>query len=292
MNRNNPEFGRLLADADFFRTAVNFTAQRTAFTPRLIEKDFFCSMLLEYLASASNVLVFKGGTCLAKVYAEFYRLSEDLDFVISTPVDAKRSERSRKAAALKQAVAEMARRLPAFRLVQPLIGANNSTQYITVVGYRSLSSGEEDVIKVEIGLREPLLRAAEVGSARTILLNPVSDLPLMEPLLFPCISKIEALAEKFRAAMTRREVAIRDFYDVDYALRRLNARISDADLVKLVGQKLAIPGNDPVDVSASRLALLRPQLETQLKPVLREKDYSDFNLERAVKAVLMMAREI
>ena len=292
MNRNNTEFGRLLADADFFRTAVNFTAQRTAFTPRLIEKDFFCSMLLEYLSSASNVLVFKGGTCLAKVYAEFYRLSEDLDFVISTPVDAKRSERSRQAAALKQAVAEMSRRLPAFRLVQPLIGANNSTQYITVVGYRSLSSGEEDVIKVEIGLREPLLRAAEVGSARTILLNPVSDLPLMGPILFPCISKIEALAEKFRAAMTRREVAIRDFYDIDYALRRLNVRISDSDLVKLVGQKLAMPGNDPVDVSASRLALLRPQLETQLKPVLRDKDYSDFNLERAVKAVLMMAREI
>ena len=185
MNRYDSEFARLLSDADFFRTAVNFTSQRTAFAARLIEKDFFCSMLLEYLASASDALVFKGGTCLAKVYAEFYRLSEDLDFVISTPIDAKRAERSKQAAALKQAVAELARILPAFSMVQPLLGANNSTQYIAVVGYKSLISGQQDTIKIEVGLREPLLTTVQVGSAKTILINPVSDRPLLEPVSLP-----------------------------------------------------------------------------------------------------------
>ncbi len=216
MNKNNSEFTRLLNDADFFRTAVNFTAPRTAFAARLIEKDFFCSMLLEYLASSIDTLVFKGGTCLAKVYAEFCRLSEDLAFVISMPVDAKRAEHNKRAAALKSAVAETAHGLPGFRMVQLLTGANNSTQYIAVVGYRSLIGGQEDFIMVEVGLREPLLTSAQVGSARTILLNPVSDQPLMKPVMLPCISKIEAFAEKFRAAMTRREVAIRDFYDIDH----------------------------------------------------------------------------
>jgi predicted nucleotidyltransferase component of viral defense system len=292
MSRNNSEFARLLSDADFFRTAVNFTSQRTAFAARLIEKDFFCSMLLEYLASASEALVFKGGTCLAKVYAEFYRLSEDLDFVISTPIDAKRAERSKQAAALKQAIAELARIVPAFSMVQPLLGANNSTQYIAVVGYKSLISGQQDTIKIEVGLREPLLTTVQVGSARTILINPVSDRPLLEPVSLPCISKIEAFAEKFRVAMTRRDVAIRDFYDIDFALRRLDIDMSDEDLVKLVGQKLAIPGNDAVDVSGGRLQALRRQLETQLKPVLREKDYSDFNLERAIDAVVTMAGRV
>jgi predicted nucleotidyltransferase component of viral defense system len=292
MSRNNSEFARLLSDADFFRTAVNFTSQRTAFAARLIEKDFFCSMLLEYLASASEALVFKGGTCLAKVYAEFYRLSEDLDFVISTPIDAKRAERSKQAAALKQAIAELARIVPAFSMVQPLLGANNSTQYIAVVGYKSLISGQQDTIKIEVGLREPLLTTVQVGSARTILINPVSDRPLLEPVSLPCISKIEAFAEKFRVAMTRRDVAIRDFYDIDFALRRLDINMSDEDLVKLVGQKLAIPGNDAVDVSGGRLQALRRQLETQLKPVLREKDYSDFNLERAIDAVVTMAGRV
>jgi hypothetical protein len=182
--------------------------------------------------------------------------------------------------------------MPAFRMVQPLLGANNSTQYIAVVGYKSLISGQQDTIKIEVGLREPLLTTVQVGSARTILINPVSDRPLLEPVSLPCISKIEAFAEKFRVAMTRRDVAIRDFYDIDFALRRLDINMSDEDLVKLVGQKLAIPGNDAVDVSGGRLQALRRQLETQLKPVLREKDYSDFNLERAIDAVVTMAGRV
>jgi hypothetical protein len=130
MNRYDSEFARLLGDSDFFRSTVNFTAQRTAFAARLIEKDFFCSLLLEFLALASDALIFKGGTCLAKVYAEFYRMSEDLDFVISTPSDAKRSERSKQAAALKQVMSELARLPPAFSMVQPLMGATDSTHSI------------------------------------------------------------------------------------------------------------------------------------------------------------------
>jgi len=66
MNRHKSDTASLQADPDFFRAAVTFTAQRTAFSPRLIEKDYFCTVLLEYLASMSETLIFKGGTCLAQ----------------------------------------------------------------------------------------------------------------------------------------------------------------------------------------------------------------------------------
>ncbi|CAN5633546.1 hypothetical protein BH20ACI3_BH20ACI3_16000 [soil metagenome] len=92
-------------DPDFFRTAVTFTAGTTGFQTRLIEKDYFCSVLLQYLASVSETLVFKGGTCLTKVLVEFYRLSEDLDFVIPMAVDSTRAERSRQATPMKEAIA-------------------------------------------------------------------------------------------------------------------------------------------------------------------------------------------
>ena len=39
MNKNNSATLRLLEDPDFFQAAVNFTAQRTAFAARLIERD-------------------------------------------------------------------------------------------------------------------------------------------------------------------------------------------------------------------------------------------------------------
>jgi len=65
---------RVHRDTVLFREAVDFTAAKTGFSPRLVEKDYFCTVLLANLTTMqSSPLVFKGGTCLAKVYAEFYR---------------------------------------------------------------------------------------------------------------------------------------------------------------------------------------------------------------------------
>ena len=52
------------------------------------------------------------------------------------------------------------------------------------------------------------------------------------------------------------------------------------------------PGNDPVDVSDGRLAALRKQIEAQLRPVLRERDFGEFDLERAFKIVAEMAEAV
>lgn len=279
-------------DVDLFREAVNFTAAETAFPSRLIEKDYFCSVLLGYLAVTDGSLVFKGGTCLTKVYAGFYRLSEDLDFAISMAVDASRAERSRRADGVKKAVSALPTALPAFRVVEPVTGANNSTQYAGVVAYASLLSRQQETIKIEVGLREPLLMPVESGPARTLLLDPVSHTPMVAPTRPRCMSKAETFAEKFRAALSRREVAIRDFYDIDHAVRKLGLQPQDEEMVRLVRKKLDVPGNEPVDVSKERLAALRQQLEPQLKPVLRDGNFREFDLERAFQAVVEMAKRL
>jgi predicted nucleotidyltransferase component of viral defense system len=280
-------------DTDLFQETVNFTAAETTFAARLIEKDYFCTVLLEHLAAvAGGELVFKGGTCLTKVHAGFYRLSEDLDFVIPVDVDASRSERSKRMDGLKKAMVALPRELPCFRVVEPLQGANASTQYIGSVGYASVLGRQEDTIKIEISLREPLLTPTVTGAARTILLDPVSGAPFVPAVPVRCISKAEAMAEKFRAALTRREAAIRDFFDLDYAVRKHEVRTEDEDLIALVRKKLAVPGNDPVDIRPDRLAELRGQLDTRLKPVLRERDFVEFDLDRAYKMVVQMAKSV
>ena len=284
---------KLHEDPQLFREAMNFTAAETAFAARLIEKDYFCSVLLEHLAAvARGQLVFKGGTCLAKVHAEFYRLSEDLDFVFPMAVDAPRLERSRRAVGLKEAVAALPRALPCFRVVEPLQGANESTQYIGSVSYVSALGRQEETIKIEISLREPLLTPTVAGAARTILLDPVSGAPLVPAVPVRCISKTEAIAEKFRAALTRPEVAIRDFYDLDYVARKHEVRTEDVELIRLVSQKLAVPGNEPVNMGPDRLPELRRQLDARLKPVLRERDFSEFDLDRGYKMVAEMAKAV
>ena len=279
-------------DPEFFRSAVTFTAATTGFQVRLIEKDYFCSVLLQYLAEANGSLIFKGGTCLAKVLVDFYRLSEDLDFVIPMAVDSTRAERSRQAAPLRTAINSLPDNVPVFRVDKPLIGANNSTQYLAAVEYNSLITGQRETIKLEIGLREPLMLPKIAGSAKTILLNPGSGQSLVEQLDLPSISRLEAFAEKFRAALSRREVAIRDFYDLDYAIRQKLFRRDDEQLIDLVRQKIRIPGNEPVNASEARLTELRQQVEAQLRPVLRENDFQSFDLDRAFGIISDMAARV
>lgn len=235
-------------DDALFREAINFTASETGFLPRLIEKDYFCTVLLRYVASNEDTLVFKGGTCLAKVHARFYRLSEDMDFVISTPFTATRAERSKCVGRLKGVVARIADQPFDFRLVEPLTGANDSTQYNATIGYSSLLNRQKETLKIEVGLREPLLTSTSFSTARTILLSPLSGKPAVPDIRVCAISYIEAMSEKFRAALSRREVAIRDFYDIDYVVNRSGFDPFDSKLMSLIRQKLVVPGNDPFDV--------------------------------------------
>jgi hypothetical protein len=275
-------------EPELFEAALRFTEARTGFSRRLVEKDYFCTLVLDALSHVEE-LVFKGGTCLAKVHAGLYRLSEDLDFVIPTPSNATRRQRSTRTAALKAAVAALPARVLAVRVVQPLRGANESTQYLATLTYGSVVTGEDATIEVEVGLREPLLDPAALAPAATVLIDPGTNEPHVAPIQVTCMSLRESVAEKSRAALSRREPAIRDFFDLDYAVTVMRVDLMAPALLQMIGAKLQVPGNGPVDVSAARLAALRMQLLTRLQPVLRPAEYAAFDLDRAFTLVSDMA---
>jgi len=281
-----------VGDPSWLRESIIYTARDTGFSARLIEKDYFCSVLLEYLAANSCNLVFKGGTCLSKVHTDFYRLSEDLDFSIPMPAGSSRPNRKRESTKLKFLINGVATALPMFRIVEPLTGANGSTQYNVVFGYASLLDERIESVKVEVGLREPGLIEPMQGAARTLLINPIKGNPLIETFPVSCLAWLEAMAEKLRAALCRRNVAIRDFFDVDYAVNHAKLNLGDASLLELLRRKIAVPGTMPVDVTVGRLTHLQRQLEAQLRPVLREQDFVRFDIERAVETVRRIAREV
>jgi hypothetical protein len=58
----------------------------------------------------------------------------------------------------------------------------------------------------------------------------------------------------------------------------------DPAFLDLVARKLTVT-TDPVDTSAKKGELLVAQIEAQLKPVLRAKDFEEFVLERAFAAL-------
>ncbi len=268
-------------DRELFRRSINFTAAKTTFQSRLIEKDYFCGAVLEPLGGVAG-LVFKGGTCLAKVHTDFYRLSEDLDFVIPMPINSTRKERSSAIDPAKKAFKKLTSGATVFREKAGLKGANNSTQYIGVLEYDSFLTDGTESIKLEISLREPLLEPTLSLDARTILLSPSTTKQTVDPFGVISISRREAYTEKFRAALTRREPAIRDYFDIDYAITQLNLNTSEEGMISLVRKKLAVPGNATQDLNEDWLKALQLQLEAQLKPVLRAADYEKFDLSRAL----------
>jgi predicted nucleotidyltransferase component of viral defense system len=277
---------------ELFREAVSFTNQRYRFPERLIEKDYVCTIILEFLMEAHPDLVFKGGTCLTKIYTDFYRMSEDLDFVIPMSVDAPRSARSARARKLAHVIAALPQKFPFARVAAPLRGANNSTQYNATIGYNSAIGGREESIKIEISLREPLLLPHFAGEAKTLLLDPASGNRLIPLKNVRCIARTEAFAEKFRAALSRRGAAVRNFFDLDYAVRTLGLYPDDANLIKLVRQKMSITKTDRIDVSDTRLSALRQQVEPQLRSVLRAEEFAAFDLQRSIDLVVGMAAKI
>lgn len=279
-------------DPGAFRDAVQYTAKQTGFVPRLIEKDYYCSLILGLLYAEPRDIFFKGGTLLNKVHAGFYRLSEDLDFTISTSHEAKRSERSRKAAPMKGFVESLPKMVPGFKLARPLTGSNGSVQYNAEVMYQSVTSGMEDRILFEIGLREEVADKDHQGKALTLVVDPYNDTPLMSEIQVRCLSLREAFAEKIRAALARKSVAIRDIYDVWHAVEKGILNPEDGSLTKLAAQKMTVPEPLKILLDAQRKDEFKAQIETHLKPVLRDVDFKRFNFDDGWAHVSKVAEKV
>lgn len=276
-------------DSRQFRDAIGYTEANRHFRALLIEKDYYCSLVLRDLTPLFGAeLVFKGGTSLSKVHVDFFRLSEDLDFSISVNPTASARERREAAAPFKTLFDDLVPRSGCFRITERLTGHNQSRQYNARLAYQSVVTGQEEYLKIEVGLREQVLQPPQRLPARTLLTNPHTGEPVLAPFNVQTLTRQEAFAEKVRAALTRRQPAIRDFFDVDNAVQGGMLNPSEAAFKELLVKKLAVT-NDKVDLSTSRIDILRTQLEQELRPVLRQADFDTFELDRIVALLKQVA---
>lgn len=276
-----------------FRQALIFTEAQSGFMQRLIEKDYYCSLILaDFEPLFRGGLVFKGGTSLSKVHAGFYRLSEDLDFAISAQTTVRRSARRHAVAPVKQHLERIGERLPTVSIVDPLKGHNEGRQYNATVQYESVVTGEHEAVKVEVAIREPFLEPTVFCTGRTLLRRPVADDSSPATMPVHVLSLRETYAEKVRAALTRIPPAIRDIFDIAEAFRRQRIDLTETGFLNLVRQKLAVPGTPAIDAGKKRRKSLTDQLETNLKPVLLRSDYTAFDIEHAFAVVENIAGKI
>ncbi len=262
------------------QAAVEFTAAKTGFLPELIEKDFWCSVVLGRLyAAAGCPLVFKGGTLLSKAYVDFHRLSEDLDFTLPTPPEMTRGHRSKRGKAIAALVLDAMAGL----LTPDADGwrsFNASTQHQIKLGYPSVFGGT-GTIKVEVGQREMPMQSTPAVELGTLLRDPLFDEDAVHPIRATCLSLAEAYAEKVRAALTREDPAPRDLFDLDYAVQSGALDWEDEAFLLLAATKVAT--EKPSDwLAEERLDAFRLALETGLRPVLRPDAFAAFDFHRSV----------
>lgn len=278
---------------------INRISAETGFSQRLIEKDYYLTKILHEISKKDiKNLVFKGGTCLNKCYLGFYRLSEDLDFIINEDLS-------------KLSKTQIKKRLDNIRgeIFQILDKLNLETNKEMGKGWKMLTSKEdpgiigleivtsynsiiddsEQTIKLDMSFRKQLLRPSRKMRVRHEFFNALGDPLLEKDVNIEAIDLSENFAEKFRALVTRESIAIRDIYDIYFALKENFLQI-DKDLIKTSLNKI----NETSGYSFAKedLKLFIENLNSKKHQLNKEellavlKSGEDINIEEAINLII------
>lgn len=280
-------------DKDQFIDVINITVQRTGFRAPLLEKDYYLTLILSRVDELSEDLIFKGGTCLNKVYYSYYRLSEDLDFSMRLPeYTATRAIRRKAIQPIKDKIEDFAKNLGLRIDGAEKAGRNESKQYVYYFVYKSVIQPAEQLIKFEIGLRFNPFCAVEKKPVQHKFLHPFTKEPLFDGGKVNCLSLKEIVSEKLRAAALRETIAPRDFYDLDFILRN-GFKLGNKEVIDLFKKKIDEDGGDTnlskycanLGRSDDEIKDMRSRIEKELFDVLTPDEKEKFNLDKALKRI-------
>lgn len=290
----------LHSNKDEFLKVLERTSSQTGFPLRLLEKDYYITVVLSRINDLSNDLVLKGGTCLSKIYYSYYRLSEDLDFTLKmSSGSTARTMRRNAIRPIKEALRPFLRNFDMNIEELDKAGHRESTQYIYYLDYDSVVLNKKESIKLEIGLRFSPLLPVITKKVSNKFLHPFTKEPLFDTGSANCLDLKELVAEKLRAAATREVIAARDFYDLGFLLKE-KFNFNDKEQIELFRKKLQEDGFLS-DLSRYRINLGRSdkeidemvsRMEDELFPVLTLDEQKSFNMSRTLDEINRMFGDI
>ncbi|MFH1459446.1 MAG: nucleotidyl transferase AbiEii/AbiGii toxin family protein [Candidatus Omnitrophota bacterium] len=280
-------------DKDKFSKLVDRIASLTGFYAPLMEKDYYLTLFLSKINELSDNLIFKGGTCLNKIYYSYYRLSEDLDFSMRLPdYTTTRGNRRKCIQPVKDNIEEFAKQFDMRIEGAENAGRNVSKQYVYYLVYDSVLLPSLQTIKFEVGLRYNPILKPETKEVKHKFLNPFSDVPLFDGGKVNCLSLQEIVSEKLRAAAIRKTIAPRDFYDLDFIIRQ-GFNLTDKKVLKLFAKKIEEDNGDPdlakyktnLGRSDKEIKEMNSRIENELFDVLTVSEREHFDLDTALKRI-------
>ena len=271
-------------DRDKLEKIIPFIAEKYNFRLETIEKDYYLTLVLNSVeAHLSDKIVFKGGTLLNKIHLNYHRLSEDIDFTYFNPEGLQtRSSRSRAITPIREKMPGLLKLLELKSERPQGEGFNNSTQYVFNIFYPSFISGKDEFIKLEISLRQTPIDKPVYNVITHFYKDPFTGEDLIPRNKILSLTLDEAVAEKLKAAITRKDVAIRDYYDL-WFISETKFDFKDKHFLSIFKKKLGLEKfkanyyhNFGLDQQS--IELLHKQIETELIPVIRVGE--SFNLDK------------
>jgi len=284
---------------DFIK-ALGRASKKKGFLLPLIEKDYYLTLILSQVHELSEDLIFKGGTCLNKVYYAYYRLSEDLDFSMILPqYEVTRGQRRKCIQPVKDRIRKFVEQFGMRIDDAGNPGRNESKQYVYYFIYQSALRSIETKIKFEIGLRFNPIAPVEKRQVQHVFLHPFTGEPLFDGGKVNCLSLNEIVSEKLRAAALRLKIAPRDFYDLDFILRN-RFDLSDKKVMDLFKKKIEEEGGDTnlkkylVNLGRpdAEIKDMRSRIKEELFEVLTPDERKNFDLDTALKRINKAMRAV
>ncbi len=251
-------------------TTIIAIADQHGFDRYKLEKDFWLTVLLINLGRQCPELTFKWGTCLNKIYFQYYRLSEDLDFTLI--YEGNRTQTKQLLEHYKQLFASSTYTHLWLQLSEKRTKFNEDTQWCFELVYTSLIDHSLQAIKVDIRIEPTLLLPILKKPIWSIFTDQVLWDPIFQNDMIHVMHLDEIAAEKMRAALTRNPSAIRDFFDIWYMKQQW---FDFTTIRSLIQQKIwSLPYTIPDNAD-----YLQPQIASDLAPVLWGQT-QDFNLSQ------------
>ncbi|MBS3081507.1 nucleotidyl transferase AbiEii/AbiGii toxin family protein [Candidatus Pacearchaeota archaeon] len=144
----------------------------------LIEKDLYLNILLSKLNLENYV--FKGGTCLAKVYLNYFRFSEDLDFTFTNQELWKGKSTNEIKKVCKEKIDSLGEQIEKigfeFKFDKKdakyvILGSNNKLVTFKV-HYTSVLTGTPSFIKIQINFLEKIIFPYQIKELISLIKPP------------------------------------------------------------------------------------------------------------------------
>lgn len=263
-----------------------------------LEKDFWLTVILHYIALELPMLRFKWGTCLNKVYYPYFRLSEDLDFTI--PIDDSlvdtNSKRDSFARMMREKIKYLCKILWWSLNDDTLhhkkaqwnkeLSKKAKTYLKYVITYQSTIDKSQQTIKVELTYSLKQYFPSKTLPILSCFLDPILESDVFPSQTIQCLDIEEMITEKCRAAMTRRTPAIRDYFDLWYLHEQWIP--IDKHITIIIDKCKEVSNLERTLID--KYSLLQQQENNDLKPML-EKVY-DFDLDMIYHKLLSLQQTI